>query len=67
MAELAALPIERAPHRLLARRCWEVRDNLTPDQAADVALAELLDAVLVTADTRIGRAPGLGCDVEILS
>ena len=67
LADLAALPIERSSHRLLARRCWEVRDNLTPYDAAYVALAELLDAVLVTADIRIGRAPGLGCDVEVLS
>ncbi len=31
-----------------------------------VALAEALDATLVTSDARLGRAPGLRCPVEVL-
>jgi predicted nucleic acid-binding protein len=30
------------------------------------ALAELLDAPLVTADARLAAAPGLRCEVELL-
>jgi len=36
---------------------WLLRDNLTAYDAAYVALAELLDAPLLTCDTRLGRAP----------
>ena len=36
--DLAALPAQRAPHRPLLARCWELRDNLTIYDAAYVAL-----------------------------
>jgi predicted nucleic acid-binding protein len=64
--DLAALPARRAPHRPLLARCWELRDNLTPYDAAYVALAEALRATLLTADRRLARAPGTHCDIEIL-
>ena len=62
--DLQAMPIQRAPHRYLLRRCWELRDNLTAYDAAYVALAELLGATLLTADERLARAPGPHCDIE---
>ncbi|MGH3274248.1 MAG: type II toxin-antitoxin system VapC family toxin, partial [Streptosporangiaceae bacterium] len=40
--DLAALPARRAPHRPLLARCWELRENLTPYDAAYVALAEAM-------------------------
>jgi predicted nucleic acid-binding protein len=64
--DLNALPAERAPHRPLLDRAWELRGTLTVHDAVYVALAEALDAVLVTGDRRLGRAPGLRCSVEIL-
>jgi len=63
--DLVDLPLERASHRLLLRRCWELRNNLTVYDAAYVALAEELGAVLLTADQRIAGAPGLRCQVEV--
>lgn len=63
---LARLSLERVPHRSLAARCWELRENLTPYDAAYVALAETLGAVLVTADAPLARAPGSRCVVELL-
>jgi len=39
---------------------------VTTFDAAYVALAEALDLVLVTADARLSRAPGIGCVVEVL-
>lgn len=65
--DLIDLPLERAPHRHLLRRCWELRENLTTYDAAYVALAELLSVPLVTADGRLARAPRLRCDVEVLA
>lgn len=64
--DLRAMPIQRAPHRHLLRRCWELRDNLTVYDAAYVALAELLQTLLLTADRRLARAPGPRCDIETL-
>ena len=65
--DLLEIPIQRAPHRPLLRRCWELRDNLSVYDAAYVALAEALDAPLVTADARLAKAPRVRCAVEVLS
>lgn len=67
MQDLVDVPLQLAPHRALLPRVWELRDNLTPYDAAYVALAERLDAALVTADGRLRRAPGLRCAVEVLN
>ena len=60
------LPLVRGAHGRCRRGYWELRDNLTVYDAAYVALAEALDAVSVTADVRLARAPGVRCDVEVL-
>ena len=52
------------PFHELADRAWELARNLTIYDAAYVALAELLDAPLVTLDQRLARAPGIRCEVE---
>ena len=67
LVDLAALPLERAAHRHLIQRCWELRENLTPYDAAYVALAELLAVPLITADTRLAQAPRIHCPVEVLT
>ena len=65
--DLLELPIRRVLHRALLRRCWQLRDNLSVYDAAYVALAEALDAPLLTADARLAKAPGVGCAIEVLS
>jgi predicted nucleic acid-binding protein len=67
LADLADLPLRRAPHLPLLPRCWELRHNLTPYDAAYVALAEALDVAFVTADRRLSRAAGIRCAVDVLS
>ena len=42
----------------LAQRVWSLRDVLTPYDAAYVALAEALDAPLLTADRSLARSRG---------
>lgn len=64
--DLVALPVRREPHTRLIGRCWELRQNLTIYDAAYVALAETLDIVLVTADSRLANAPGLLCRIDVL-
>lgn len=65
--DLLAMPLQRASHRPLLGRCWELRDNLTVYDAAYVALAEALRVVLLTGDERLARAPGTRCPVEVLT
>lgn len=66
LVDLRALAMRRVSHRPLLQRCWELRQNLTVYDAAYVALAESLGVVLVTADRRLSRAPGLRCQIERL-
>ena len=66
LTDLAELPLVRAPHRPLLARCWELRDNLTIYDASYVALAEALQATLLTGDGRLSSANGPRCHIELL-
>ena len=57
LRDLEDLAIERYPHRPLLPRVWELRANLTAYDAVYVALAEALEATLLTGDARLARAP----------
>jgi len=61
------LPIHRVSHRDLLPLIWDYRDNLSAYDAAYVALAALLDAPLVTSDSKLANAPGLTIKVQLLS
>jgi predicted nucleic acid-binding protein len=67
LADLAALALERAPHTPLLARIWELRESVTAYDAAYVALAEAIDASLLTADGRLARASGVRCAIELVS
>ncbi len=45
----------------LAQRVWQLRENVSPYDAAYVALAELIDAPLLTLDRRLASAPDPQC------
>jgi len=65
--DLRDWPAERFGHRLLLDRAWELRDRVRTWDALYVALAEALDATLLTLDARLGRVRGLECRVEVVS
>jgi predicted nucleic acid-binding protein len=65
--DLRMLPIVRRPMIGLMRRAFELRDNVTPYDAAYVALAEGLGCTLVTGDRRLANAPSLRCTVEVIT
>lgn len=65
--DLAALPLRRVSHLPLVPRAWELRDNLTAYDAAYVALAEALSALLLTADGAFEKVSGVRCEVEVLA
>ena len=60
------LPIERHRHLPLLGRCWELFENFTPADATYVALAERLDAPVLTTDGRLTRAIRERTSVEAL-
>lgn len=60
------LGIERVGVRGLLSRIWELRDNVSAYDATYVAVAEALEAPLVTADGRLSRASGPRCTVTIV-
>jgi predicted nucleic acid-binding protein len=45
------------------RRAWELRGNITTYDAWYVALAEALQAPLITSDERLQQVPGPRCSV----
>lgn len=63
--DLADLPIRRWDHAPLLERMWQLRQNVTACDAAYLALAEALEAVLVTRDRALARVPGVRIDVEV--
>lgn len=62
-ADLPTLSVELFPFEPFSDRVWELRGGLTSYDAWYVAVAEELDAPLVTLDRRLARAPGVRCEV----
>jgi predicted nucleic acid-binding protein len=50
----------------LLGRMWELRDNVTPYDAAYVALAERLDSPVLTCDVRMSKATGTRCRFDLI-
>ena len=60
------LPLYRHDVRSLVARVWSLRANLTTYDAAYVALAEALDAPLLTLDGSLARAVARHTTVEVV-
>lgn len=64
--DLLEMPLARYPAVDLVRRAAELSANVTAYDAVYVALAEALDAPLLTADRRLAATPWFRCHVELL-
>lgn len=65
LSDLGDLRATRYGHQPLRRRVWALRKNLTAYDAAYVALAEFLDAPLLTSDARLARSAGHRARIEL--
>ena|SRR2546423_8267517 len=66
LEDFRAMRLRRYRHVFLLHRIWQLRANLTAYDAAYVALAEALEATLVTRDQRIASAAGHSASVEVI-
>lgn len=64
--DLRVFPVRRHAHGPLLERVFELRGNLTAYDALYVALAEALEATLVTCDSALVDVPGVRARVELL-
>ena len=61
------MPVIRYPHEPFLPRVWELRKSVSAYDAVYIALAEVLDAPLVTCDGRLARAHGHRAVVEVIA
>ncbi len=66
LTNLADLRAVRYDHAPLRTRIWSLRHNHTAYDAAYIALAELLEATLVTTDARLARSSGHQARIELV-
>lgn len=67
VATLAEIEIDQVDALPLARRIWELRDNVTAYDAAYLAVAEDLGCEFVTSDAGLTRVNGVRCPVRLLT
>jgi len=66
IADLTDLDLHRHAHLDLLTRAWKLRENVTAYDAVYIALAEALDATVVTCDTPLAKAPGHRARIEAI-
>jgi predicted nucleic acid-binding protein len=67
IVDYVSMPLGRHLHTRTIARCYELRDNFSAADASYVALAEALDAALVTIDRSLARAVRAQTSVAVLS
>jgi predicted nucleic acid-binding protein len=67
LRHLAGFPIRRMPIAPLLARMWQLRNNITPYDAAYVALAEQLEGTLITCDAKLAASSGAKCTFDLIS
>jgi predicted nucleic acid-binding protein len=66
LGDLFEMRLQKVPHKHLAGRAWQLRDNVSFYDGLYVALAEAVGSPLVTRDARLARATGLRTEVELI-
>jgi predicted nucleic acid-binding protein len=66
LRHLAGFPIRRMPLVPLLDRMWQLRSNVTPYDAAYIALAERLGGPLITCDAKLAGASRVRCSFDLI-
>lgn len=66
IADLVDLDLHRHAHLDFLTRAWQLRENVTAYDAMYVALAEALDATVITCDVPLTKAPGHRARIEVV-
>jgi predicted nucleic acid-binding protein len=66
LSKLVGLPLRRIAHTDLLDRAWDLRQNLSFYDGLYVALAERLEAPLLTLDGRLAKAASISTQVKVL-
>ena len=66
ISDLADFDLHRHAHLDLLTRAWKLRENMTAYDAVYVALAEALEAPIVTCDAPLAKAPGHRAHIEVI-
>lgn len=67
LGDLLDLGVARYDHEPLLPRVWQLRENVTAYDGVYLALAEVLDAPLLTRDRRLARSSGHEAVVELVA
>ena len=66
IADLGELDLHRHAHVDLLDRAWRLRDNISAYDAVYIALAEAIDAPIVTCDGPLAKAPGHRANIDVI-
>lgn len=66
IADLTDLDLHRHAHLDLLDRAWKLRDNISAYDAMYVALAEAIEAPIITCDRPLAKAPGHRARIEVI-
>ncbi|MDE3154875.1 MAG: type II toxin-antitoxin system VapC family toxin [Acidobacteriota bacterium] len=67
IADLTDFDLQRHAHLDLLGRAWMLRDNITAYDAMYVALAEAIDAPIVTCDAPLAKSAGHRARIEAIA
>jgi predicted nucleic acid-binding protein len=66
IADLTELDLHRHNHVDLVARAWHLRANISAYDGVYIALAEAIDAPIVTCDGPLAKAPGHRAKIELI-
>ena len=66
LADLTDLDLHRHAHLDLLTRAWKLRENISAYDAMYVALAEAIEAPMVTCDGPLGKTAGHRARIEVI-
>lgn len=66
ISDLTDLDLHRHGHLDLLARAWKLRNNITAYDAMYIALAEAIEAPIVTCDNPLAQASGHRASIEVI-